>query len=203
MADNDNTDEINAIVYRKYQDVILKEFASNRKRSFNPNALFFYAFTEKQANTAELYVREVFKRHARPYIVVDCSGKRYREIIGEVIDQNIGRTPGYELYEQFEAKMRLGSGASFVFKMPSQIKGETKEGRIFIARELMKILDDAHLDGINTMSDVILIDHASFLESGWNYLSLYATVVGPIETSFEDWFPGANDGHPRIWPVEG
>lgn len=201
-ADVSKSGEIDEILYRKYKNIILKEFTSNRQRAFNPNALFFYAFTDSQTDVAEQYILEVLKRHARPHFVVDCSGKRYRQIQEEIVDGEFGRNQRYELHKQFEKSMRLGSGSTFVFKTPSQIKGETKEGRVQIARELMKILDDAHHDGINTMSDVILIDRASFLESGWDYLSPYVTLVPPIKVGFEELLPAAKHSESSIWPVE-
>lgn len=202
MTDGISTNEIDETFYSKYQDIILKELARNRKRASNPNALFFFTFTDTQTTAAVQYVDEVLKRHARPHLIVDCADKTYRRISEEVVGEEFGRNQRYELHQKFEETVRLGSGTTFVFVMPSLMKGETREGRIQIARELMKILDDAHHDGINTMSDVIIIDRASFLESGHAYLEPYAILVPPIEASFDDWFPAAAQTESRLWSVE-
>ncbi len=191
--------EIDEALYKKYEDIITRIFSSNRSRPFNPEAIFFYAFSETQMELSELYLCEFIKRYSRPHLIIDCSEKSYRQIMAEVSEIEIERKiPSWELYESMERKMRLGSGRTFVFKNPSQIKDKTKLEKVQITREIMKILDDAHFSDINTMSDVIIIDRASFLEAGWEYLSAYAKMVAPIEIPFDDLFPSAKKS---LWPV--
>lgn len=54
--------------------------------------------------------------------------------------------------------------------------------RPLIARAFLKMLDDAHLDGFRTMSDLVFIDWARFLEIGWQDISPYVRVIPHIST---------------------
>ena len=45
------------------------------------------------------------------------------------------------------------------------------------ARSLIKILDDAHFDGIQPSSDLIFIDYGDFLHRSWSSIGTYLDIL--------------------------
>jgi len=56
----------------------------------------------------------------------------------------------------------------------SQLK-ETEEKKVNIIKEFIKILDDAHIKGVEPLGNLIFIDTASFLDINYSHIGAYVT----------------------------
>ena len=162
----------------QYQKHILKNFGNNRISSYNSDGIFFYAFNDTQLLEMRNDVASILDRLSRPYQIINCEGKNYKSILLEGAGPLASRRPINQIDKIFREKFQSGSYTLVLFRL-SKMKGSR---RPLIARTFLKVLDDSHLDGVRTMSDLVFIDRASFLEIGWQEISPYVRVIPHIST---------------------
>jgi len=162
-----------------YRQNLLLHFEQNRLTKTNPDAIFFFGFTEEHIASFREAIPEALDQLSRPHIVIDCSEKTFKQIYLEAIEESgkhIPQTvPTYEAAQIFN-DILLNGAFSLVLAMFSEAKGSHKPGH---ARSLIKLLDDAHFENYNVMSDVVFIDRAGFLEKSWGDIGHYIRLVGP------------------------
>ncbi|MDA8229702.1 MAG: hypothetical protein M0006_00010 [Magnetospirillum sp.] len=185
-----------------YRELLLRHFQRNRISPENPDAAFFYGFTDEHLGGFAAAVPTVLQQLGRPFAVVHCAGKTNRQIYAEaarafgkgVSDKADAYTAARALYDAL-----LNGACTLVLQMLSQSKGTYKPG---FARDLIKTLDDAHIKGFRAMSDIIYIDRASFLEKAWPDIGAYLRMVGPFDAG-NAWMDNISkeSGRPTLVPV--
>lgn len=188
--------------YDYYRRVLLRHFRQNRTATNNPDTIFFYGFS--QTHLSELFdaVPAALAELSRPTAVVNCTGKSYRQVLIEAARAMGASVPDHvkvhNAFSTVEAALR-NAALTLVVESLSALKTPNKPG---IARSLIKIMDDAHFDNFIAMSDVILIDDASFLQQSWHSIGPYLRPVCALD-SFRAWMDELDDKHgrPTLRPV--
>lgn len=185
-----------------YRALLLRHFQRNRISSMNPDAAFFYGFSDEQIENFGAAIPTVLQQLARPFAVVHCAGKTNRQIYLEAArafgKEVADKTDAYTAAKALDDAL-LNGACTLVLQMLSESKGSYKPG---FARSLIKTLDDAHFKGFRAMSDIIYIDRASFLQKAWPDIGAYLRAVGPFDAS-NAWMDemAKDSGRPTLVPV--
>jgi hypothetical protein len=165
-----------------YQRIFMLQLAENRALPENPDGLFFYGFSDSQIDELASDIAVFLPRLARPFVIVDCRGKSLARIVGEAAGVTDGPVTIQKTWTALERRLQHETWTT-VFVRFSQAKVTQ---RPMHARSIIKILDDAHFDGIRAASDIVFIDFASFLEEAWEDVSVYLRLVPRFDT-FRAW----------------
>ena len=115
---------------------------------------------------------DALKWESRDYITIEAANRSVREI-GQVFHWNSYRTV-YDLYKSFK-ELLLSSDKVLVFQEISRSRMSGSK-RAF-GYSLIKVLNDAHFDGISPRSDLIFIDYAEFLQKAWDNIGAYLKIL--------------------------
>jgi hypothetical protein len=160
--------------FNKYKLFLYSLFYNNHSRlkGVNPNAGFIQVFNEKQIDSVIERTEEALTWLDRKYIIIDCTGKSVRKL-GTYLpyDKCNTYTDFFKLLQYYLLK------TDYVLVFKEFSKSKLKRDKAATVRSIIKINDDAHFKEINPSSDIVFIDHASFLEKAWENLGLYIEVL--------------------------
>jgi len=139
----------------------------------NPNTGFVVCYSNEQieANT-DAIINAVEWEMRKPH-VINAAGKTYRQL-GEILT-GFPHRENYEVSKSFK-EVLLTDDRVIVFQGLSNMK-TTLENKIRYAYGLIKVLDDAHFDGIIPKADLIFIDYARFLQDAWKNIGAYLNIL--------------------------
>ncbi|MEW5994143.1 MAG: hypothetical protein AB1744_07080 [Candidatus Zixiibacteriota bacterium] len=184
-----------------YRSILLRHFERNRLSASNPDGIFFFGFDDRHLEEFRGVVPKVLTQLARPFVMVDCAGKTDCQIYREgarALGKDVSDTAGAYIAGRALYDALLHGACTLVLMSLSKGKGSRKS---LFARGLIKLLDDAHFDGVRPMSDVIFIDRASFLDKGWEDIGAYLRLVSPFDAA-SAWIDKMDAGRPTLIPVE-
>lgn len=136
-------------------------------------------FTDRQLQAIEkntVHSVEQLNKNAR---VVDVENLALKEII-DVINKRYAPTlrESYEnLLQTFEKENTV-----FIIKNISKAKTDGRPGHL--VKELVEMLDYTYQKSFEAKADLIVLDHASFLEENWDIISNY--VIYNYPSNFEN-----------------
>lgn len=138
----------------------------------NPNSGFVVVFKEDQIEKHKAFLIEAIEWAGRDYVLIEAAGRTYKQL-GEILCGYALRTSldAHEVLREF----LIDSGKVLIIKELSKAKISGRKADY--ARDLIKILDDAHFKDIYPKSDLIFIDYAEFLQKGWSSIGLYLDIL--------------------------
>jgi len=138
----------------------------------NPNSGFVMAFDLKQMDRAMKQLEDAVRWTGRVPLILDARDRTFCQL-ADVMTNHIHRTR-QDAYNGFR-RMLLETDKVIVIRELSASKlGADKPGK---ARSLIKILDDAHFDGVTPRASLIFLDYAAFLQKAWRKIGIYLNVV--------------------------
>jgi len=140
--------------------------------SFNTNAGFIQIFNERQINSISSRTEEALKWLNRRYILIDCKDKTIKGI-----GVNLSHEKCNSFYDFFKSLQYYLLETNHVLVFKEFSKSKITRNKSDLTRSIIKINDDAHIKGITPLSDIIFIDHASFLQKAWKNIGLYIEVL--------------------------
>lgn len=160
--------------FNKYKLFLHSLFYNNHERlnGSNPNAGFIQIFDDCQINSISNRTEEALKWLNRRYIVIDCKDKGIKEIGANLPYEKCNSF--YDFYKSLQYYL-LQTNYVLVFKELS--KSIITRNKSDLIRSIIKINDDAHIKKITPLSDILFIDHASFLQKAWENIGLYIEVL--------------------------
>jgi hypothetical protein len=161
-------------LFNKYKLFLHSLFYNNHERlkGSNPNAGFIQIFNECQNNSILNRTEEALKWLNRRYIILDCKDKSIKEIGNNLPFQKCNDF--FDFYKSIQYYL-LQTDSVLVFKELS--KSKITRNKSDLSRSIIKINDDAHIKGITPLSDILFIDHASFLQKAWKNIGLYIKML--------------------------
>jgi hypothetical protein len=139
----------------------------------NPNSGYVIGFNKKAIENHSKAMIDAVTWEGRDYILLQAAGCTYRQL-GEMVNGYKSRSS--EETSQAFRDVLLKTNKVIIIQELSKMKMSAVE-KTDIARFLIKILDDAHFDGIFPSSDLIFIDYADFLQKSWESIGTYLTVL--------------------------
>ena len=160
--------------FNKYKLFLHSLFYNNHERlkGSNPNAGFIQIFNECQNNSILNRTEEALKWLNRRYIILDCKDKSIKEIGTNLPYEKCNSF--FDFYKSIQYYL-LQTDYVLVFKELS--KSKITRNKSDLSRSIIKINDDAHIKGIIPLSDILFIDHASFLQKAWENIGLYIKML--------------------------
>ena len=160
--------------FNKYKLFLHSLFYNNHERlkGSNPNAGFIQIFNESQIDSISNRTEEALKWLNRRYILIDCKDKTIKGIGADLPYEKCNSF--YDFFRSLQYYL-LETNHVLVFKELS--KSKITRNKSDLTRSIIKINDDAHFKGITPLSDIIFIDHASFLQKAWENIGLYIEIL--------------------------
>lgn len=180
---------------RKYQDFLVDQFRKNRAAASNPDGLFFYGFSNDHLDEMAADIKLILNRMARPFVFVDCAGKRLRQIVLEALGKTEGSVSLQAAWDEWEDTLQ-GGALTFVLLRPSAMKDTNRGATV---RSFLKITDDAHFKDVRTMSEVVIVDFASFLERNLGEIRPYVKIMPYVDLA-DSWLDSL--GSPSLTTVK-
>lgn len=144
---------------------------NHREGNINPNAGFFVSFTEEQITHNVDKIISALEWLDRSHILIEAKNCTFKEMAQQLYDTKPKNT--HDAWLMFQETF-LNSNQVVLVSNISQSKIPT--GKASTALSLLKTNDDAHLRGIKPKSDILFIDHASFLQRSWSELGTYIEI---------------------------
>ena len=162
--------------FNKYKLFLHSLFYNNHERlnGSNPNAGFIQIFNDCQINSISNRTEEALKWLNRRYIIIECRDKTLKEIGANLPHEKENCNNFYDFFMALQYYL-LQTNYVLVFKELS--KSKIARNKSDLTRTIIKINDDAHIKKINPSSDILFIDHASFLQKSWKTVGLYIEVL--------------------------
>jgi len=144
---------------------------NHQEGQINPNAGFVVAYTEEQASLHAKRIQEAATWDNRKHFFLDARGGSLRTM-AETISGEVpsGQREAFKVIE----KTLLETPSVVII---CEISKSKIQRQAVWARAFMKVLDDAHLQGIQPEADLVFIDHAAFLQRHWKTLGSYITIM--------------------------
>lgn len=146
---------------------------NHQSKNKNPNCAYFIAFDNDQVN---YHVNKIIKANnwlGRKQIVVDASNCSFRQLICKIFNDNPKNNN-----HAFDMLRTLLLESDNVLVISNLSKSKLSPNKSRWVRSFIKVNDDAHFDDITSMSDILFVDSASFLEHSWqdigSYLEIFA-----------------------------
>ena len=143
-----------------------------RERQDNPNAGFVVAFGPDHLRSRIEGIEAALEWIGCPYLLLDAKERTFTQLARQLLDSPV--TSNHGAWMAFEDTLLRRDR---VVVISSISRSRIRERKASVARSLIKILDDAHFNGIRPKADLIFIDHASFLEKSWGDLAPYITTM--------------------------
>jgi hypothetical protein len=159
--------------FNKFKLFVHCLFSENhQKQNPNPNSGYVIAFREDQIEERVTALIEAIKWEKRDYVLIQAAGRTYRQF-GEFLRGYLPNT-NQEAHEFFKDDLLRSDKVIIIQELSrSRISGRKAD----YARSLIKILDDAHFDGIHPTSDLIFVDYGDFLHKSWSSIGTYLDVL--------------------------
>mgnify|MGYP003586691513 FL=1 len=159
--------------FSPYKLFLLNLFNSNQKEgNVNPIAGFINIFSPSELDEKVLEIISAIEWLERNFIFIDFSNKTFRKAINEKF--NSSHATEHEAYQAIENEL-LHSNKVIIISQLSRCK--TNTDKTGTALSFFKTIDDAHLKGISSNSDLIFVDYPTFLQKSWNRIGLYLEVL--------------------------
>jgi hypothetical protein len=147
-------------------------YKNHRIQNPNPNSGYVIAYREDQIEERTSALIEAIKWEERDYILVPAAGRTYRQL-GHLLREYQPQT-NQEVHEFFKEDLLQSDKVIIIQELSrSRISGRKTDH----ARSLVKILDDAHFDGIYPSADLIFVDYTDFLHQSWSSIGTYLDVL--------------------------
>lgn len=159
--------------FRGIELFLTELFYDNHKvrRGRNMDSAFIMGFTDQHLHEIEESTVAALKKLGRDCLWLDARGKSFIQIAQEAFS-----TPFKTNYDAYLAFKDLLTTTDKVVIMtgPSMSKKSVFPG---VIRDLVKTLDDAHLQGVHPSSDLIFIDYAAYLQEVWPLVGEYLKIT--------------------------
>lgn len=157
-------------LFNKHKLFLHNLYSLNRQNR-NLNSGYFVSFTEEEFIINKNKIAEANKWLERSTIFIDAKNATYKEMAQQLYGTSPKSTA--EASNMFQDTL-LKSNNVIVISNISQSK--IPSGKSDYVRYLIKINYDAHIGRINSKSDILFIDSASFLERSWDSIGPYINV---------------------------
>lgn len=169
---------------------IMKKVVSMQEKIFDSNAISSIILGQIQTNHEllqgvnpnSIYLAGINKAHIDDLVddaqnILSCANIGYHFIDASLFTlsqlykhiANLNNSFYNDLFDGV-AKTLYEMEQVFIIKNISKLKNKN---RVDVCRELIKILDDAHLKNIHPKADLIFIDSATFLEKNYSIIGNY------------------------------
>ena len=151
-------------------------FYQNHKvmKGKNLSAGFLIGFGQGELEHILGGVKSTLDAIERQYIVIDAASKSFIDCIKMLTGENY-RSDGCA-FNGLKSVL-LNTNKVVVFKEFSKCKMKSHKDKASRIRSIIKINDDAHLNSIRPLSDLLFIDHACFLQKCWEDIGAYVKVT--------------------------
>ena len=147
-------------------------YQNHSSKNPDPNSGYVIAFREDQIEERTSSLIEAIEWQNRDYILIPAAGRTYRQL-GEILRGYPTQTT-QQAHDSFKDVLLRSSNVLIIQEFSrSRISGRKAD----YARSLIKILDDAHFDGIFPSSDLIFVDYGDFLHKSWSSIGTYLDVL--------------------------
>ncbi len=146
--------------------------ANHREESPHQNVGYVVALTPEDLSHHMDSLLSAIEWAGRKALVVDARGKTMRKMCQSLT----GFMPPTDREAWSELRdILLHSDNTLVIRELS--KSSLRLSKTAFARSLIKIRDDAPMDGLYPASDLVLVDDARFLQRSWKSIGLYLEVL--------------------------
>ncbi|MFI3196920.1 MAG: hypothetical protein QX196_01205 [Methylococcaceae bacterium] len=151
--------------------LFLHNLYSLNRQNRNPNSGYFVSFSAEEFILNKNKIVEANEWLERQTILIDAKNATFKEMAKQLY----GTSPKniMEAWNMFQDTL-LKSNNVIVISNISQSK--IPSGKSDYVRYLIKINDNARIKGVNSKSDILFIDSASFLERSWDSIGPYINV---------------------------
>lgn len=160
-------------IFNKYKLFVHCLFSQNHyPQNTNPKAGYIVTFQEVdiEKNTTDLI--DAIKWEKRDYILIPAAGLTNRQL-GQFLRDYLPNT-NQQAYELFKDELLQSDKVIIIQELSrSRVVGRKANSM----RSLIKILDDAHFDGIHPAADLIFVDYGDFLHHSWSSIGSYLDVL--------------------------
>lgn len=156
--------------YKLFVHCLFKE--NHQEGNVNPNSGFLIANNKEQILSHTSFLIEAVEWEKRDYVLLKSAGKTYRQMSEQL--SHLPVNTNYDAHRIFEDFLLTTNNVLILQEFSkSKISGR-KDG---YARDLIKIIDDAHFKKVNPSSDLIFIDYGNFLFRSWESIGPYLEVM--------------------------
>ena len=161
-------------IFNKHKLFVHSLFYQNHvQRSKNPNAGFVVCYSDEQITANTSAIINAVEWEKRKSLLINATDKTYRQL-GEMLT-GFPHRENYEVIKSFK-EVLLTADKVIVIQGLSMMK-TTLENKRRYAYGLIKVLDDAHFDGIIPKADLIFVDYARFLQDTWKNIGSYLNIL--------------------------
>lgn len=150
-------------------NIILGQIRTNHEllQGVNPNSIYLAGINKTHIDDLADDAKNILACANMSYHFLDASQLTLHQLYKSIA--NLNDSFYDDLYEGV-TKTLYEMNQVFIIKNISKLKSRD---RVLICRELIKILDDAHLKGVHPRADLIFVDSAVFLEKNYNTIGNY------------------------------
>lgn len=146
-------------------------FADNRRRRrgdvpLSTDPVFLAGVSDDHCDKLEEIAVNAFKKDNRLHVIIDATSKNIMQIAEELTGMR--ERTNYAAFTRIE-EFIIKNDKAVIFRYISRCKYSSKPG---LTRSLIKILDRS-VRNPAPESDLVFIDHASFLEKAWKDIGYY------------------------------
>jgi hypothetical protein len=159
--------------FNKYKLFVHLLFRHNHYLNYpNPQIGYLIGYTPEHIKGNIDFLLDALRWESRQYILIKAAGCTFAELAEQLCDYQIHSQE--KAYAEFKQTI-LTKNKVIVIQEISKCK--IRSNKSHLARTIIKLLDDAHFDGISPQSDIIFVDYADFLQKSWQDIGIYLDIL--------------------------